>query len=112
MIYNFLSVFSNGENNMAEIYITLETVRDASAKLDNAQKEQESALANVQKVVDDVLANWEGKAKEAFLAAFDAKKATYKEFGIDMSSFSKFLTSYAQTMEDVDVGEVERISSI
>ena len=95
---------------MAEIYITLEAVRDASAKLKTAQSEQENVLAGIQSVVDEILANWEGKAKDAFLAAFDAKKGTYQEFGIDMSEFYDYLTSYAQTMEDIDVAEGQTIS--
>lgn len=93
---------------MAEIYITPEALRDASNRLNNAQSQQESLLAKIQNVVDTILANWEGKAKEAFMAAWDAKKGTYQEFGIDMSQFSAFLTSYTQTMEDIDTGEMTR----
>ena len=97
---------------MAEIYITPDVLRDASAKLASAQAEQENALSTIQGVVDEILANWEGKAKEAFIAAFDEKKGTYKEFGIDMSQFSAFLTSYSNTMEDIDIGEGQRIVGV
>ena len=97
---------------MAEIYITPDVLRDASAKLASAQAEQENALSTIQGVVDEILANWEGKAKEAFMAAWEEKKGTYKEFGVDMSQFSDFLRTYSNTMEDIDVGEGQKISGV
>lgn len=93
---------------MAEIFLTPDVIRDASTKLANAQAEQESVLSKIQSVVDEILASWEGKAKEAFLAAWGEKKGTYQEFGIDMSQFSAFLSSYAETMEGLDTGEAPK----
>ena len=90
---------------MAEIFLTPDVIRDKAAQVDSAQADQENMLNTIQTVVDEILSNWEGKAKDAFMAAWEDKKGTYKEFGIDMSEFSTFMKNYATHMEDIDAGE-------
>lgn len=97
---------------MAEIFLTPDAIHEKAGEIDAAQKQQESVLDTIQKVVEEILANWESSASKAFQAAFEAKKGTYKEFGIDMSQFSRFLRDYATGMEDIDTSEAGKLSNL
>lgn len=88
--------------NMAEIYVNIDVIKDTVSKLNNVGAQLESVLAKIQRVVDAVLINWNGKAKDSFLAAFDAKKSAYIEMGIDISQFSTFIMEYADRIIDTD----------
>ncbi len=93
---------------MPEIMLTPEVLTEKATELGNIQAEQQNVIESIQKLIDDIVSGWEGKAQQAFLNSFNEKKGTYKEFAVDMSSFADFLRSYSQTMEDIDTGEATK----
>ena len=97
---------------MAEIFLTPDQLITEAGNIDAAQAQQENMLNTIQKIVDEILVNWESAASKAFMATFEAKKGTYKEFGVDMSQFSKFLRDYSTGMEDIDTSEAGKISNL
>ena len=90
---------------MPEIMLTPEILTERATELGNIQSEQQNVIAGIQKLVDEIVSGWEGKAQQSFLNSFNEKKGTYEEFSVDMSAFADFLRVYANTMEDIDNGQ-------
>lgn len=89
---------------MPEIMLTPEILNEKSSELSNIQSEQQNVIANIQRIVDELLSGWEGQAQQKFVSSYEEKKSTYQEFSVDMTAFVDFLRVYANTMEAIDSG--------
>ena len=94
---------------MPKIMLTPEFLTEKATEVENCRAEQEEIIRNVGNLIDALVMGWEGAAQRAFQAAFDERRGTYAQFAPDLSRFSEFLSSYARTMEDIDVGEGNRV---
>lgn len=87
---------------MPLIRLTPEAVMDASGRVANCQAQQEEIINDISRLVNDILANWEGVQKQNFQTAFEARRGTYAEFAVDLTNFANFLSSYADTLKSID----------
>ncbi len=94
---------------MPKIMLTPEFLNEKASQVENCRTTQEEIINGVATLIDNLVSGWEGAAQRAFQAAFDARRGTYEQFAPDLSAFSSFLNMYAQTMEDIDVGEAGRV---
>lgn len=94
---------------MPKIMLSPEFLTEKATEVENCRTEQEEIIKSVGTLIDALVTGWEGAAQRAFQAAFDARRGTYSQFAPDLSRFSEFLSSYARTMEDIDVGEGNRV---
>lgn len=94
---------------MPKIMLTPEFLNEKASQVENCRTTQEEIINGVATLIDNLVSGWEGAAQRAFQAAFDARRGTYAQFAPDLSAFSEFLSTYARTMEDIDVGESGRV---
>lgn len=94
---------------MPKIMLTPEFLTEKASEVENCRSEQEEIIRSVGTLVDSLITGWEGAAQRAFQAAFDERRGTYAQFAPDLSRFSEFLSTYARTMEDIDVAEGGRV---
>ncbi len=87
---------------MPEILLTPEMLREESNKLNSQRENLNSTVEAIKNLVDSLEAGWKGKAQDAFVESFRAKKAIYDAFSQDMLGFATFMTSYAAAMEQRD----------
>lgn len=88
---------------MPKIRLNSEALQAKAKEVEQYQQEQQEIISSVAKLVDEIVSDWQGKAQEAFIAAFEAARPTYEKFAPDLSDFAHFLTNYAQTNEYLDV---------
>ena len=96
---------------MPKIRLTSDVLKQKASEVAQYHDEQQEIINSVARLIDDVVADWEGEAQKGFIEAFNNVRPTYEKFGVDMSAFADFLNNYANTMEYIDVGGREDIRS-
>ena len=89
---------------MPKIKLTPEVLLKASGDIAQCEVDQQNIIATVQRLIDDVVEDWEGQAQKKFISTWESSKPAYEQFAPDMSKFSEFLNNYANTMEALDAG--------
>ena len=84
--------------------ITPDVLLKASGDIAKCQTDQQDIISTVQKLIDDVVGDWEGQAQKKFISMWESSKPAYEQFAPDMSKFSEFLNNYANTMQALDAG--------
>jgi len=91
---------------MPKIRLTPEIIQGKANELTACMEDQRQIIRDITKLIDEVVADWAGKAQEKFIAAFNEAKPIYEKFADpDLTSFVDFLNSYAMTMENLDAGQ-------
>ena len=88
---------------MPKIRLTPEVLQQKANEVTQCQEDQRQVIADVANLINDIVADWEGEAQKGFIAAFENARPTYEN--------ATFLTNYSQTMEYLDVGGREDITS-
>ncbi len=96
---------------MPKIRLTSDVLKQRAGEVNQCMEDQQEIIRKVAQVIADVVADWEGEAQKGFRSAFDEARPVYEKFAPDLSNFSQFLTNYANTMEYLDVGGREEITS-
>ena len=96
---------------MPKIRLTPEVLQQNANEDTQSQDEQRQVIADVANLIQDIVADWEGEAQKGFIAAFENARPTYEKFAPDLTAFAQFLMNYSQTMEYLDVGGREDITS-
>ena len=89
---------------MPKMLITPEVLLKAAGDITQCEADQNDILSTVQKIVDDAISDWEGKAQQKFISMWESSKPAYEQFAPDMSKFAEFLNNYANTMDALDAG--------
>ena len=98
---------------MPKIKLTPDTLREKAGELNVCMEDQRKVISDVASLINNLVSDWQGKAQEAFIAAFEDVKPIYDKFADpDMTSFIGFLNNYANTMEDLDVGHSTKASGL
>jgi WXG100 family type VII secretion target len=96
---------------MPKIRLTPDVLQAKANEVTQCQEEQRQIIADVANLIQDIVADWEGEAQKGFINAFEGARPTYEKFAPDLRAFATFLTNYSQTMEYLDVGGREDITS-
>lgn len=85
---------------MSIIKLTPELLKDGADKLLKAKEDNESAIANLDSIVDGLVNDWHGEAQDAFATSYARKRETFKTFTFDIDHLATALKTFAQVMED------------
>ena len=85
---------------MPLIKLTPELLRDGAQRLANAKEQNESAIANLDAIVNGLVSDWHGEAQDAFAASYARKKQTFETFSMDIQTLIDALKRFAETMEN------------
>ncbi len=96
---------------MPKIRLTSDVLKQRAGEVTKCMEDQQQIIKMVSNVIDEVVADWEGEAQKGFISAFNQARPIYEKFAPDLSNFASFLTTYADTMEYLDVGGREEIIS-
>ena len=96
---------------MPKIRLTPDVLQQKASEVTQCMDDQRQVIADVASLIEEVVADWEGEAQKGFINAFENVRPTYEKFAPDLSNFANFLTNYSQTMEYLDVGGREDITS-
>ena len=89
---------------MPKIRLTSDVLKQKAGEITQCMDDQKAVINDVARLIDEVVADWEGEAQKGFIAAFENVRPTYEKFAPDLSDFANFLNNYANTFEYVDVG--------
>ena len=87
---------------MPKIRITPETLEQQSAQLIAMKGEHEQIYAKIRKLVQDLAAEWERAAQQAFVQTFDARDAQFKKFAEEVQDFAGKMKVAARTLRETD----------
>ena len=91
---------------MPKIRLTPEILQGKANELIACKEDQRKVIEDIARLIDEVVADWAGKAQEKFIAAFNDARPIYEKFADpDLDGFIKFLNNYALTMETLDAGQ-------
>ncbi len=91
---------------MPKIRLTPEILQGKANELTGCMEDQRQIINDIAKLIDEVVADWEGQAQKKFIAAFNEAKPIYDKFADpDLRVFVDFLNNYALTMETLDAGQ-------
>ena len=96
---------------MPKIRLTPDALQEKANQVKQCQEEQRQVISDVASLIDEIVSDWEGEAQKGFINAFENARPTYDKFVPDLEAFSEFLTNYSQTMEYLDVGGREDITT-
>ena len=94
---------------MPKIRLTSDVLKQRAGEVTQCMEDQQEIIRTVSRVIDEVVAEWEGEAQKGFISAFNEARPVYEKFAPDLSNFADFLNNYANTMEYLDVGGREEI---
>jgi WXG100 family type VII secretion target len=83
---------------MALIKVTPESLEGQSKELLNKKTEHEQVYANIKKLVNALVNDWQGEAQSAFLQSFTQKEVVFRQFSEEIEKFANFMTQAAQKM--------------
>ncbi len=97
---------------MAKIRITPETLDNQANKLNSLNDQHKQIYQQIQSLVSDVAAEWEGEANTAFTQSFRSNDAAFKKFGEDIESFRQRMIKAAQEMRDAETSIKAKMSQM
>ena len=94
---------------MPKIKVNTDALRHKANDLMQCQDDQRQIINDVANLIEDIVSDWEGKAQEGFISAFENARPVYDQFQVDMAQFASYLEGFASTMEYLDIGGREDI---
>lgn len=83
---------------MAKIRITPETLEAQAKQLGSLNDQHRQIYQQIQSLVNDLSAEWEGEANKAFVESFRGQDAALKKFSEDIESFKRRMETAANDM--------------
>ena len=80
---------------MPVIKLTPEVLEEHASKLRDTASRNDDVVNRLNGLIEQLNADWEGDAYEAFKESYMAKRATFESFTQDMSIFADFLVKFA-----------------
>jgi WXG100 family type VII secretion target len=83
---------------MALIKVTPESLEAQAKDLLSKKAEHEQVYANIKKLVNALVNDWQGEAQTAFLNSFTQKDPLFRQFSEETEKFAQFMNQAAQKM--------------
>ena len=84
------------------IKISTQVLRDTSEKVNQINTSLDTALADINKKMNDLEATWKSDAATDIRAAMNALKPRFEQYKQVVDSYSKFLVTTAQSYETTE----------
>lgn len=84
------------------IKISTQVLRDTSEKVNKINASMDTALADINKKMNDLEATWKSDAATDIRAAMNALKPRFEQYKNVVNSYSKFLVTTAQNYETTE----------
>lgn len=84
------------------IKISTQVLRDTSEKVNKINTSMDTALADINKKMNDLEATWKSDAASDIRAAMNALKPRFEQYKNVVNSYSKFLVTTAQNYETTE----------
>lgn len=84
------------------IKISTQVLRDTSEKVNKINASMDTALADINKKMNDLEATWKSDAASDIRAAMNALKPRFAQYKEVVTSYSKFLVTTAQNYETTE----------
>lgn len=97
---------------MADIIMTYEGLNEAARKITQAEKELDSLIYNLTKVVDALGTDYKGVSYEAFKSAWEASKPTMEKLKVAVGAFSPALKSAAEKQRETETATAGKMAGL
>jgi len=97
---------------MAGYKVNTESLSASAGRVKTIASGFESELAQLQSLVDTTAGEWEGPAKESFLATYEKYKKNMNEFIASLNTYSSAMSAYARDMDEATAAGAQRFNSI
>lgn len=84
------------------IKISTQVLRDTSEKVNKINASMDTALADINKKMNDLEATWKSDAASDIRAAMNALKPRFEQYKNVVNDYSKFLVTTAQSYETTE----------
>lgn len=86
----------------SRVRLTPENLIAGAQSLKRVMADNDDLLNRLDNLVDGLESGWHSEAQKAFTAAYQAKRATFRQFSLDMEGLIMFLERYAEMMRAID----------